>query len=649
MSAVNSEATVAAEGPGPSPHAAGTFFVACKAIDFLVRLGANIGGLCLLSCALITCYEVVCRYIFGQPTHWTLDLSEYLLIWFGFSSAAFVQQQGRHVAVELFARRLRGQTKILWDTLITILFFGFAAMMMWLGADYTLEALNLKEFSPTMWPVLIWPVKLAVPVGSALLALCLIKDLGLKLTELRSMYRAKGAKAVLKDLPVISAFIFAIGISCYLVTVNGIIGMLMLMFVLLFFGLPIFPTLGLVGAVGIYIVFGGVDALVAAFPVTAFRSLYSFSLVCLPLYVFVGQIIESGGVGEELYECATKWTVGIPGGEAVATMIACCIFAAISTSSVATAATIGLIALPALFQRQYDKNFSYGILAAGGTLGIMIPPSGSMIIYSAVTEESLGKLFLAGALPGLILTGFFILYSMWYSRRTLPRQEVCKPSKQEKLDSTKVALWGLAAPGIIIGGIYTGIFTPLESGAVAAIYAMLMVLLRGKIKVAGILKVLRLSTLNATMVLAIIIGAMILGRFMTMMRIPNLALEYVMAMQLSRWGVFAAVLILMSILGMFLEVISVMLITLPVVYPIMISLHFDGIWFAVIVTLTMELALLTPPVGLNLYVISGVAKAPIAHVLRGVIPFFIIMLICIFIFAFFPSLSTWLPNNMIGG
>lgn len=618
-----------------------------KGIDFIVGLGANIAGLSLLACALITCYEVFVRYVLGQPTHWTLDLSVYLLIWFCFSSLAYVQNQGRHVCVDLLTSHFPQRTKVIWEIVTTLFFLCFSVVLFYFGTDYALDSFSRAEFSNTMWEVSMWPVKIALPVGGALLILGLGKELLLKIREVAVSPLEKGEGVFSKAGLLVAIFAASVGISLYLMTINGIIGMIILMFVLLFSGIPIFPALGLVGVAGIYLVFGGIAALSAAFPTTTYSSLASFSLVSLPLYILVGQIIEAGGVGEEIYETASKWTSGIPGGEAVATILACSTFAAISTSSVATAATMGLIALPALHQRNYEKDFSYGLLAAGGTLGIMIPPSGAMIIYSAVTEESLGKLFLAGVIPGTLLSLSFIVYSVLRCRREGLHADGVGVTWRERMKATRTGLWGLFAPAIIIGGIYSGIFTPLESGAVAVIYAIAMVLLRRKVKLAEVMKVLRHSTLNGTMVLGIIVGAMILGKFMTMMRVPNLALDFVSTLEISRWGILICIIIMMSILGMFLEVVSVMMITLPVIYPIIISLHFDGIWFAVIVTLTMELALLTPPVGLNLYVISGISKAPLARVLRGVIPFFVIMLICLVIYILFPGLSTWLPHTMI--
>ncbi|HPQ45587.1 MAG TPA: TRAP transporter large permease subunit [Syntrophales bacterium] len=617
-----------------------------RLIDYVVLGGGYFAGFALLSCALITCYEVIARYLFNAPTHWTLELSIYLFIWFGFASMAYVQRAGKHVAVDVFVSRFPERTKALWNLVIIGIFFIFMLLLLYFGTRYTWKSILINEHSRDMWKVILWPVKAAVPIGALLLVLHLVREFVLSLRSFKKIPQQKGETFLDKPVPV--AILLSVIIVCCVVLfpLNGVVGMVVLMLVLLFFGLPIFPTLGLVGALGLFFAFGGISALNASFARVSYGALHSFSLLCLPLFILVGQILQSGGVGEEIYTMATKWTNRLPGGEAIATILACTVFAAISTSSVATAITIGLIALPALALRKYDKKFSYGLLAAGGTLGIMVPPSGSMIIYAAMTEESLGKLFIAGLIPGIILAGAFICYSIIFCKY---RGETEKPpvvTWQERFQALKTGLWGLAAPIIIMGGIYSGIFTPLESGAIAVLYSLFMVVGRGKLKIKDIPKVLRKSTESGTMVLSIIVGAMVLGNFMTMMRVPNMAMDFVASLDVSRWVVMIAIFGLLTILGMFLEVISTMMITLPILYPLIISLGFDGIWFAVMVTLVMEMALLTPPVGLNLYVILGITNASLGDVLRGVVPFFLIMIAGLLLFAALPVLSTWLPGMM---
>ncbi|MBM4452614.1 MAG: TRAP transporter large permease, partial [Chloroflexi bacterium] len=271
----------------------------------------------------------------------------------------------------------------------------------------------------------------------------------------------------------------------------------------------------------------------------------------------------------------------------------------------------------------------------------------TMIIYSALTEESLGKLFIAGFIPGIVVMALFILYSVVSCSRTGAYTKIQPYSWKERFGAFKTAIWGLLAPAIILFGIYSGLFTVLEAGAVVALYAFVMALARRKITLRQLPEVLRQSAASGGMILAIFFGALVMGLFITLLQVPNTVVQAISAMNIPGWAVIWLLMLIYIILGMFLEVISVMLITLPIVYPLIISLGFDGIWFAVLVTLNMEMALITPPVGMNLYVVKGISGASISDVVRGMIPFFAIMLVGMLIVYFFPQLSTWLPNLVV--
>ncbi len=618
------------------------------AIDWATTWSSIAAGCFLLVIAFVTSYEVICRYVFNSPTSWTLDLSIYLLIWFTYASIASLQKNRRHIRVDLLISHFSPRTREIWEITTNAIFLFFILWIIPHVTEYVISSFVIQEYGWSMWRVLMWPVKAALPFGTILLGLHLIKDLVTGFQAVSTL-PGKGDKKRVSDRPsiVVPIFLVFIAGSVFAYTVNGGLGMLFLMLTLLFGGVPIFAALGLTGVLGLFLVIGGQTAVSSSIPAVGYNSLENFALVCLPLYVFVGQAISSSGVSDEIFESATKWVGHLPGGGGVATVLACAIFAAVSVSSVATATTIGLIAIPALIARRYNKAFTYGLLAAGGTLGIMIPPSGTMIIYSAVTEESLGKLFMAGVIPGILLALAFILYAIYYCKRTGEYEKIEPATWRERLQATKNAIWGLLAPVIIMGGIYSGIFTPLEAGAIATVYVLFMILARRKVKLSQVLKMVGDSTFASTMILSIIVGAMILGEYMTLTKIPDRAIDFVSSLNMPPWGVIATLMFLYVILGMFLEVVSIMLITLPIVYPLIIKLGYDGIWFAVMITLNMEMACITPPVGLNLYAIQGIARAPLAEVLKGVWPFFIIMVVWMVFLALFPTLSTWLPQIVV--
>ncbi|RLB40428.1 MAG: C4-dicarboxylate ABC transporter permease [Deltaproteobacteria bacterium] len=411
--------------------------------------------------------------------------------------------------------------------------------------------------------------------------------------------------------------------------------------------MPIFAALGLLGMMGLYLHFGGHLA-VTQVPEIFYAGIGNFTLAALPLFILTGFILEGSGSGEELYELFSKWIGGLPGGLGLATILSCAFFAAISISSVATVATIGLIALPALTKRKYRKSFSYGLVGSGSTLGIMIPPSGTMILYAAVTEESMGKLLIAGIIPGLLLVMMFVLYTFLYAWRTRAYEKEIAPSWNERWRALGNAVWVILVPLLIVAGLFTGVFTVLECGAVAAIYTIAMVLLRRKVRLRDMPRLMTECGLNAGFILIIIAGALTMGRFITLLRLPQMAMSAITDLSLSPGMVILAMMILLAVLGLFLEVASVMMITLPILYPIVMKMGFDGIWFAVLMTLNMEMALITPPVGLNLYVIQGITGSRLAPIIKGMLPFYLLMLLGMIILYTFPRLSLFLPGLLIG-
>ncbi len=617
-----------------------------KGVDILSLSSGTFAGAIIFVAVIIATYEIIARYVFKSPTSWSLEIIIFILIWFAFMSLAYTQREGRHIRIDIFTSRLSPRTRAIWDVMSLMLTFLFTVAFIYYSYDFFLDAVKSRETTIGIFVAPMWVPKLALFAGGTIFGLQLIKDIVTKINLLRTQQLA--VEKGFKDNPklLIPLFLVSIGIAVWLYLVSPVAGFVMLMLILLFGGVPIFASLALVGMTGLFLLYGGLNALPAIAHV-AYGSMNNFAWACLPPFILAALMLQSGGAGAELYDLCERWVGHLPGGLAIATIITCAIFAAISISSVVVAITIGLIALPALAARGYDKRFSYGVLAAGGTLGIMIPPSGTMLIYSGITEESLGKLFMAGLIPGIILVALFSIYASFRCARTGACQKIAPYSWKERFRGFKTGIWGLLAPIVLIAGIYSGIFTVLEAGAVVAIYVLVMSLARRKIKVSQMPAFLRDCASNAGMILIIVVGALIMGMLMTLLKLPDTVVNFVSAANIPAWTVIAALMLIYIILGMFLEVVSAMMITLPIVYPLIISLGFDGIWFAVLLTLTMEMALITPPVGLNLFVVQGVSGAPLTDVLRGMVPFFIIMLIGLVLFALFPQLSIWLPSTMI--
>jgi len=620
-----------------------------RVIDSIVVRVGIIGGLCALALGFVMVNDVFLRYVFRKPTIWAFETSIYLFVAFVLLGMTYVQKTDRNIKVDLLISRLSPRTRAFWDAVTMSVSLVYVVILSYYGMHYFLESLARQETSISFWSPPLWPVKLLIPVGASLLSIQYIKDIVTKVHTLRTGSLERGTG--IWNSPIFLGSVFAVLIApCLLLyRTQPIIAFVALMLVLLAAGVHIFTALGLAGAIGLFVVFGGSPAL-STVPHVTFGALNRFTICSLPMFILTAHLMFKVGAGEDLFNMCTAWLGRIPGSLGMATIFSCAIFAAISASSVATALTIGLIAIPALLAKNYPRPLTYGMIAAGGTLGIMIPPAGSMIIYSAVTEESLGKLFMAGVIPGFLTAGLFMVYVFLVTKFKHKMQTATgtATSWRAKFGAIYKAKWVLVAPIIILGGIYSGVFTPTEAGSVAGVYALFMALGRRKLKVSEIPGVMLNTTVSSIGILVIIAGALVMGNYMTMLNIPQRAIELVMSSGLSRWGVMGLLAVIYLIMGMFLEIVSIMMITLPVVYPLIIFLGFNGIWFAVAVTLLMEIALITPPVGLNLFVIQGMTEAPLGEILRGVLPFFLLMLLMVLIIAAFPALSTWLPSVMVG-
>ncbi|MFZ5632967.1 MAG: TRAP transporter large permease subunit [Bacillota bacterium] len=611
------------------------------AIDRISDLSGAFIGWVMLAVAFANCYEIIARKLFNTPTDWVQDVSVYVMIWFAFITAGYTWRKERHIRVDVVTDRIApaGRKALaLVTSLFTLFYAGLLVVQGWKMVSLSMSS---GQVTPNVLQVPVWLVQFGIVLGSAVLALQLIRQIAADIDDLCKIPRKSRA-----DWLPAAVFVVLAAVSVWLVALNPVVGLIMLLVTLLFGGVPVFAGLGLVGAAGFFMLFGGVSSL-GQVPFIGYKAMNEFILVALPLFVFGGGLMMSGGIGRELFDLCAKLVGHLPGGLAVATIFAAAVFAAISGSSVATAATIGMIALPAMLANNYDRRLAYGCVAAGGTLGILIPPSAPMIVYSAITDESTGALFMGGVIPGLLLTMIMAGYAVVRSMRAGSHEKIAPAAIKEKVIALKDGIWGLLAPVIVLGGIYTGLFTPTESAAVLILYAFLIGVLRGRIKPGNLSETVAEGTTSAGMILMIIAGAMVMGAVFTQLQLPNTLSAAVAGAGLNPWWVMAAIMLLMVCLGMILEVASILLITIPILYPLIISLGFNGIWFCILVVVNMEMALITPPVGLNLFVIGGVERsATMAAIVRGVVPFIIIMVVFLVLLCLFPQLATWLPDMM---
>lgn len=381
-------------------------------------------------------------------------------------------------------------------------------------------------------------------------------------------------------------------------------------------------------------------------PQALYGGMDNFILLAVPLFLLMSRILLEGGVGQDLFSAVQSWVGHWPGGLGVATIVSCAIFAAISGSSVATAATIGAVAIEEMSKRGYHKPFVYGLLAAGGTLGILIPPSIPLIIYGVVTEESIITLFLAGIGPGLFLAFLFILFCLGYARFAPDYQSMPKASWAERKSASLRAFPSVLLAALIIGGIYAGWFTPTESAAIGFSASLVIVWLRRSLSWEQLKAAVMGSMKTTVTIFFIIAGAKIFGKAVTLYQIPQ-EVSMTITQNIAEPGIFIlAVCAVLLLMGLFLESLSMLLIMVPVLYPSLEIMGIDPIWFGILFVIMIECALITPPVGMNLFVIQAVAKAPLSHVVRGAWPFMLIMLLTAALLWFWPDLALYIPFKL---
>lgn len=408
-------------------------------------------------------------------------------------------------------------------------------------------------------------------------------------------------------------------------------------------GVPIFAALGLTASIILLLAEGSLSSVAD----TVYGHLDKPILTTIPLFVFMAQVMIHAKVIDDLYDMAHTVIGHIRGGLGVATVMSCTIFAAISGSSVATALSIGSSAIPQMKRYGYPERDALGIIAAGGTLGILIPPSGPMILYAIVSEVSIGALFLAGIIPGLIMALIFAVYCIV---RASLRGDGAAPDRADfatVIAAIRRSIWAVMAPPFVMGGIYFGIFTASEAAAAGSLYALFVArFVYRSFSLKDLYTCAHATMRTSMMIFMIIAGAAMFGHAITIIRLPVGVTETVAQLGLGPLGFILVVMGLIFILGMFLESIAIILITTPILLPTMLQLGIDPVWYGILLMINLELAMITPPVGMNLFVIKGITDAPLGEVVRGALPFVVLMLGGLALLIAVPQLATWLPYSV---
>ncbi|MGB8718673.1 MAG: TRAP transporter large permease [Desulfobacterales bacterium] len=429
-------------------------------------------------------------------------------------------------------------------------------------------------------------------------------------------------------------------------TTVGILGLAAL-FVLIFSRMPVGFVMALVGLVG----FGYLVSFGAAVNMMAkdlFDVFGSYNLTVMPLFILMGQIAFHAGISTRLFNVAYRFMGHWPGGMAIATIGACAGFSAICGSTNATAATMAAVTLPEMKKYGYHDKLATGVVAAGGSLGILVPPSVIFIIYGVMTEQSIGKLFMAGILPGVLLTGLFILTVVIWSRLQpglAPRGE--RATFREKIASLSGLVETLILFLMVMGGLFFGLFTPTEAGAVGAFGTLLIALVRRNISRAGFVQALFETTRISCMILVIVAGATIFGHFLAITRIPFNIAAWVTGFDLPPYAIMGLIILVYLVGGCFIDALALIMLTVPIFYPVVTTLGYDPVWFGVVIVMVTQIGVITPPVGVNVYVVSSVADGvPLETIFKGVLPLLAALLVATLLLIPFPQMALFLPGLM---
>ena len=617
-----------------------------KVLTPIARICNFIGVSMLVFMVLLLVANVVGRFVFLAPIGGIYELEEMLLVILTFLALAYTGIVKGHVRVDMLVMRFPVWVQHVVDTCTGLTSLTLWVFIGWRGFEYMLEMHACGRTTEMLY--LPWTPFVAIMVfGSILFWFVLIAEI------FRSLHGAivEGGK---KALWILGGIGLVVGISLGALFVRlpmsdytvGLVGIGMLM-VFLFLRMPIGFAMGFMGLIGVWY-FRGWDASYLIMGAQPFYTAGWFLLVVVPLFILMGQFCYHAEISRDLYDTCYAWLGRLPGGIASATVGGCAGFAAICGDSLATAATMGAVAMPEFRRFKYDDSLATGTLAAGGTLGILIPPSMGFIFYALITEENTGKLFMAGLIPGIVLASLFIL-SITIRAKLNPKLGPPGPPTTwlDKFKALKGTWAMLVLFVLVIGGIYMGIFTVIEAGAIGAFGALCMMFIKRRFTWTKLVSALLETGRITAMLIIIMIGVFILGFFITTSEVPIETAEMINALEINRYIILTLILLIYVILGCLMNIIPMIILTLPIFYPTIVFMEFDLIWFGVIMVVMMEMGQITPPIGMNVFIIAGVAKTvPLGTIFKGIMPFLAVEVIFLVLLTIFPQIALWLPGMM---
>ncbi len=621
--------------------------------DTITRIAlwySRLGAICLLGIVLVILIDVFLRRMFHMTFVGALESVELMLIMVMFAGQAHTEINDRHVQIDILTDKLSPRTQAVLRVFVGAMSLGITFILVW-QSFVMAHNMQLAGDRTGMLGLPVYPMIYLMAVGLSLLCFVLFIEYYRYVREL--LARGKGSWAVVLISVVAVAALFLVpwwGRSLWPDISRQSIGIIFLsgLFLLLFLRMHIGLAIAFCGVIGMsFLVNYTAGFSLAGITIKSVASSYTWSVI--PLFVFMGYLASNTGMAREIYETAYAWVGYQPGGLAIATMGACGGFAAVTGDTLSGAVTMGSISLPEMKRYNYDPKLATGAVCAGGTLGVLIPPSIGFIIYGLLTEESIGKLFIAGIVPGILLVLLFaatISIMVRLNPAMGPRGE--KVGFREKVISLRKT-WGVILLFVVvIGGIYGGVFTATEAGVVGAAGALVLGLIKRSLTWERFLDALNQTIQTTSMVFLIFIPATILNHFLAATKLPMMMANFLTEIQTAPIVIIIIIMIFYIIIGCVMNVLPAVILTLPLIYPTVKTLGFDPTWFGVVMMIIMEMGQITPPIGMNVFAISGVAKyVPMGDIFKGIMPFWLAMTVFVALLLIFPQIATFLPDLLM--
>ena len=607
----------------------------------------GIGVFFLFVMMMVTVVDVTGRFLFNLPVTGSIEITGYLLLLTVFLGVPYASARGQHIRIDFISAKFKGRRALILESITLLVEITIFAVLVWQSIRYSVLMHTMHRVTAVLL-LAESPFVLMVSFGSLVAGMVLTVKLMRNIDVAVQNWRQAVLWTVVGAGILFAIYSFATWVADLpwwlgpLVT--GIVGMFVL-FIAFLSGLPIISSLILVGFLGMSYL-RGAPAGLSIMGSSPYSTASHFTFSVIPLFVLMGEFCFFSGIGTDLYQMAYRWFGHFPGGLSMGTVVGCGGFAAVCGDSMATAVTMGAVALPEMKRFKYDSRLAVGCVAAGGTLGVLIPPSLAFILYALLTDQSIATLFIAGIIPGILLISLFLLTIYVMARRN-PLLGPPGPTTTwpEKMASLKGVWATLLLFALVIGGMYAGVFTPTEGGGIGAFGALIIGMVRRRLRWNSIVSSLLEAGKISAVCISILVGANIFGYFLATSKLPLELAGYVAQLQVPALLILIIILVIYLFLGCLMPAIPMLILTVPIFYPVVTTLGYDPIWFGVLMVLMFEMAVITPPMGINVLALRAVATdVDLGIMFRGTMPFLIAMILCVAILIALPDFALFLPG-----